>query len=104
MRQRNVYRCWAQGAVTLKAATGAQKFFQKLATIFQLSACVWKQRRGRKKKHEAEKCISLLGAGGRHPEGRYGGTKVFPKAGNHFSSDRLNVAAEGWPLDLLTYV
>ena len=61
-------------------------------------------RRGRKKRHEAEKCISLLGAGGRHPEGRYGGTKVFPKAGNHFSSDRLNVAAEGWPPDLLTHV
>ena len=52
------------------------------------------QQKTRKKRHEAEKCISLLGAGGRHPEGRYGGTKVFPKAGDHFSSKRLRVEAE----------
>ena len=37
------------------------------------SACTWCSER---------RC--LVAAGGRHPEGRYGGTKVFPKAGDHF--------------------
>ena len=56
----------------------------KTGDHFQLSDCMWKQRGGRKKRHEAEKCISLLGAGGRHPEGRYGGTKSFSKSWQPF--------------------
>ena len=63
-----------------------------------------KKRGRRKKKHEVEKWASSLGAGGRHPEGRYGVTKVLPKAGDHFSNDRCNVAAEGRPIDLLRHV
>ena len=35
---------WQQGAVTRKAATGAQKFFQKLATVFQAIVLMWQQK------------------------------------------------------------
>ena len=46
MRQRSVDHCWEQGAVTLKAATGAQKFVQELATDFQAIVLMWQQKVG----------------------------------------------------------